>query len=154
MKRIAQLTLATLLALALMLPVAAIANIDGSEPEWTGYAGIRPMNELLTIDDMDSDIEFANDDGAPFVSDEDELANAPNRAQFARSNENDEVPVGIVPISDDIGGYLDIEGINYVGIEPISAETGHGVPVVLVYVSLGIAVLALALAIVALVKKK
>jgi len=141
MKRILQVALTLALALALMLPVAAIANIDGSEPEWDGYAGIRPMSDELVIDG----VEFANDDAYDYYTEE----NEPNRAQFARDGDVDTIDVpelqgsGINAVSD------------YLEIDPISAElSDSSVPVVLVYVGLGVAVLALVLAIVALVKKK
>ncbi|MCL2194518.1 MAG: hypothetical protein FWB76_01005 [Oscillospiraceae bacterium] len=157
MKRIAQLTLVALLALALVLPAAAIANIDGSEPEWDGYAGIRPMSDVLVVGDIEPDVE-------PIEADP--YAEEPNRAQFARSNNDlpdnyvepiyvDGVADGIMAISAEIGGgYAEIEPINYPGIEAISAETGHSVPVALFYATLAVAVLALVLAVVALVKKK
>jgi len=151
MKRIAQLTLALLLALALMLPVAAIANLDGSEPEWEGYAGIRPMSDILTIGDIEPNAE----------PDYDINAEEPNRAQFARNGDVDTIDVpelegsGIAAISGELDGYVDIEPIDgYLDIEPISANVGHSVPAALFYVGFGVAVLALALAIVALVKKK
>jgi hypothetical protein len=38
-----------------MLPVAAIANLDGSEPEWDGAPGIRPLSDVLTIGDPTDD---------------------------------------------------------------------------------------------------
>jgi hypothetical protein len=62
---------------------------------------------------------------------------------------------GIAAISGELDGYVDIEPIDgYLDIEPISANVGHSVPAALFYVGFGVAVLALALAIVALVKKK
>jgi len=136
MKRIAQLTLALLLALALMLPAAAIINIDGSDPDWDGYAGIRPASDVLVIGDIEPDVEDYYE------------YNGPDRSQFARDDEMNFIDVpelegsGIMAIND----YLDIE--------PINAEIGHSVPVALFYATLAVAVLALVLAIVALVKKK
>ncbi|MCL2445311.1 MAG: hypothetical protein FWD06_00880 [Oscillospiraceae bacterium] len=154
MKRIAQLTLALLLALALMLPVAAIANLDGSDPEWDGYASIRPASDILIIGDIEPDAE----------PDYDIDADEPNRAQFARTPYDDvnsvDVPElggsGIMAISGELEeGYIGIEPIDgYLDIEPISANVGHSIPVALFYVALGVAVLALLLAVVALVKKK
>jgi|GEM_PF-1014998 len=149
MKRIFQLTLALVLALALMLPVAAIANIDGSEPEWDGYAGIRPMSDIITIGDPTDEPL----DGYFELNDSYEI---PERNPLARNEVPDDInPIdvpelagsGIMAISDEIA-----EG--YLGIEPISADLNNGIPVALFYVTLAVAVLALALAIVALVKKK
>jgi len=52
MKRIAQFALALLLAFALLLPTAAIINVDGSDPEWTGESAIVPaMEDNLGLDD-------------------------------------------------------------------------------------------------------
>ncbi|MCL2445312.1 MAG: hypothetical protein FWD06_00885 [Oscillospiraceae bacterium] len=148
MKRIFQLALALVLALALMLPVAAIANLDGSDPEWDGYEGIRPMSDVLTIGEpTDEPVDAV--DGYFELDDSYEI---PERNPLARdANANDELDFIDVP---ELGGSGIMAISDYLDIEPISAETGHGVPVVLFYVTLGIAVLALVLAIVALVKKK
>jgi len=135
MKRIVQLALAIALALALMLPVAAIANIDGSEPEWDGYAGIRPASDVLTIGDP-------TDEPTDGYFDLDEAWAGYDRHPLARDGDVDTIDVP------------ELEGSGIVAISGELAETGCNIPVALFYATLAVAVLALALAIVALVKKK
>ncbi|MCL2531997.1 MAG: hypothetical protein FWE40_07565 [Oscillospiraceae bacterium] len=143
MKRIFQIALTLALALALMLPVAAIINVDGSDPEWDGYAGIRPaMDDILVIGEPTDDSPLYG------IEIDDYYDGTWERNPLARDGDVDTIDApelegsGINAISD----YLDID--------PISAEVGHSVPVALFYVGLGVAVLALVLAIIALVKKK
>ena len=53
MKRLLCIVTALLVAAMFALPAAAIINLDGSEPEWTGDPGIRPLTETLDGIDLD-----------------------------------------------------------------------------------------------------
>ncbi|MCL2445313.1 MAG: hypothetical protein FWD06_00890 [Oscillospiraceae bacterium] len=130
MKRIFQLALITLLAVALMLPAAAIINTDGSDPNWDGVEGIVPaMNDIIS-DEYDETANH-NDDYLGYVE-VDEHYEVPERHPLARNNED------------------------YAEIEPISAETGgtnglSNTMAILIYSALGLALFAVLLSIIALV---
>jgi len=47
MKRLLSIVTALLVAALFVLPASAIINLDGTEPEWTGDPGIRPLMETL-----------------------------------------------------------------------------------------------------------
>jgi len=47
MKRLLSIVIALFAAALFVLPASAIAHLDGSEPEWDGDPGIRPLMETL-----------------------------------------------------------------------------------------------------------
>ncbi|MCL2531996.1 MAG: hypothetical protein FWE40_07560 [Oscillospiraceae bacterium] len=129
MKRIFQLALVLLLAVAFMLPTAAIINADGSDPDWDGVEGIVPAMNDIVLYDYDAHTP-ANDDYLGYIE-VDETYEVPERNPLARDE-----------------GYADIE--------PIYAVTTEGITMVnnvlITWVALGLAALALLLAIIALAK--
>jgi len=124
MKRIFQLALVLLLAMMFVLPATAIINADGSDPDWDGYEGIMPAMDEITPYDIPS-----NDDYLGYIE-VDEHFEAPERNPLARDN--------------------------YVDIETISIETDTigmiNTMAIATWAALGMAALALLLAIIALVK--
>jgi hypothetical protein len=133
MKRILIIALALTMTLMFALPVAAMLIPEGYE--WDGHSGVRA--------NFADDYPGSHESAEPGIGgDEDQLLNGDYLDIVPISIDLDETDNGIEAISD----YLDIE--------PISAQTDAGVLVVITYVALGVAVLALALAVVGLLKKK
>ncbi|MCL2194519.1 MAG: hypothetical protein FWB76_01010 [Oscillospiraceae bacterium] len=137
MKRIVQLALALALALALMLPAAAIINTDGTDPDWDGYEGIRPMSDVVVLNDAEDLDDYS-------AYELDAIADYDSGFGF------DDPEWDRHPLARDGEGYADIEPIA-IGIEPISADNTMMNTIVL-WAALGMAALALLLAIIALAK--
>jgi len=130
LKRIALIALALTMTLLFALPTAAILLPDGYE--WDGHPGVRAFaadDEPIGFEPISGYIDIE-----PISADLD----------------NDVEPVYVPGLED--AGIMAIS--EYLDIEPISADVDSGVPAAITYAALGIAVLALALAVVALVKKK
>ena len=80
MKRLLSIATALFIAALFVLPGAAIAHLDGSEPEWTGEAGIMPAMDTLegiepieplaegeTVGIVPYNEELPGDDGVAFI---------------------------------------------------------------------------------------
>jgi len=63
MKRLLSTLTVLLIAALFILPAAAIAHLDGSEPDWDGDPGIRPAMETLDgIEPLESALDDLPDD--------------------------------------------------------------------------------------------
>ena len=63
MKHLLRMITALLIAAVFILPASAIAQLDGSEPDWDGDPGIRPA--MIAIDGADADSDFVLCIGEP-----------------------------------------------------------------------------------------
>jgi len=140
MKKLLCVAIALLMTLMFVLPAAAIINVDGSEPEWTGAPGIRPADDVLELDE-------------PFDAVYDE-----------EDNDEDEPDVTEAPVFETTTNAPELDDSNMVDVDDALlgaevAEVAAACPFdqaqfVVTYVALGISVLALVLAIIALAKNR
>jgi len=143
MKRLLSIITALLVAALFILPAAAIAHLDGTEPEWDGDPGIRPLSE--TIDGFE-----------PIVPISDEL---PDGEAVLYVGEPTDEPPGNLDTEDDSLGIdrsqlargADTE-IEPVVMEGAQSAALSGVNLAL-YIGLGaVSLVALALSVIAIVK--